>query len=186
MIVFWAQSVLAVVTVEANGLVDLAKYDFSIHQDLKLATTDPSLRRAMIPSKCLLALPVAEALSRVQAALKLHRAGLKIFDCYRPAMSATAAFRYPDRHERAAAVDVTLIDRYGRELEMSSRYEGDGGGSNRQQTGKGSRASVKNESLLRSVMANGDFYRLEDAWWHFEFKDWRKFPALSVPIGGIK
>ena len=36
--------------------------------------------------------------------------------------------------------------------------------------------------LLRRAMAEEGFKVYEEEWWHFDYKDWRKYPILNVPL----
>lgn len=128
-----------------EGFVHLRTIDPSIVQDVRYAGARNFTGRPLPgyeAAECVLARPVAKALSRVQLDLKARNVGLKIFDCYRPAQ-AVAAFmrwvaepadaelkrRYHPRlpksvlnqgyissrsgHSRGATVDLTLVDLTG-------------------------------------------------------------------------
>src|SRR6185295_14858120 len=85
--------------------------------------------------RCYLRRFAAERLSAVQTELETMGLGLKVWDGYRP-LSVQKQFwaLVPDeryvaspvkgsRHNRGAAVDVTLVDRTGGELEMPTKFD---------------------------------------------------------------
>jgi D-alanyl-D-alanine dipeptidase len=85
------------------------------------------------------------------------------------------------RHNRGAAVDITLIDAEGKELDMGTPYD--------DFTERASFASkdvsekaYANRKLLRETMIQFGFVPMETEWWHFDFKDWNKFGILDTGI----
>jgi D-alanyl-D-alanine dipeptidase len=120
--------------------------------------------------------------------------GLLIHDAYRP-WYVTKIFweATPDdkkifvadpsqgsRHNRGCAVDLTLyelatgkpIEMVGVYDEMSERsYPGYSGGTSLQRW---------HRELLRHVMEEEGFDVYQFEWWHFDYKDWRKYPILNI------
>jgi len=118
---------------------------------------------------------------------------LKIFDAFRPSEAQWALWNHtPDPnfladprrgspHSRGAAVDLTLIDGSGRELEMGTRFDAftplsHHGNKNISITAQ------KNRTFLMGLMttAGWDFYRNE--WWHYQMFNSRQYPALSDSV----
>ena len=78
---------------------------------------------------------VARRLSRVQDRLVKQNLGLKVFDGYRPLGVQREMWKVlPDpkfvanpangsRHNRGMAVDVSLVDSQGRDLEMPTKFD---------------------------------------------------------------
>lgn len=111
--------------------VDIEKFCPSIQVDVIYASKNNFTKQVLYPvSRCFLRQGVAIKLCRVQKKLEGMGLGLKIFDGYRP-YHVTKFFwdliqdiRYVadpkvgSKHNRGAAVDVTLVDSFGRELEM--------------------------------------------------------------------
>ncbi len=49
----------------------------------------------------------------------------------------------------------------------------------------GTAAERERRDLLRRVM-EGEGFRVEsNEWWHFDYRDWRRFPVLDVPFERI-
>jgi len=116
--------------VEATALVP------GLRVDMRYATADNFTGKVIYPvARCLLRRAVALRLARVQAALAARGLGLKVWDCYRPLAVQQKLWdlvkdpRYVadpkkgSRHNRGAAVDLTLVDKDGRELPMPTRFD---------------------------------------------------------------
>ncbi len=136
-------------------------------------------------------LPVINALQLVQTELKLKGLGLKIYDAYRP-YSATVKFYevYHDttyvaspyhgsRHNRGAAVDISLIDlTTGEELEMPTVFD--------DFTIKAhpdfmdlSKEALQNRRQLIKIMKKYGFTVYPSEWWHFDFNGWEQFEIMD-------
>ena len=91
-----------------NGFVYLENIDPSIKQDMRYAT-DENFTGKVVPgyhaNKCIVKKPVAEALSRVQAALKAQSSqlSLKVLDCYRPQQAVDAFVKWSNNGHIATA-----------------------------------------------------------------------------------
>jgi len=180
-----------------HQLVDVQKINPRIAVEVRYATTNNFMKKAVYPSaRCLLQQPVAERLSRVQARLEQEGLGLKIFDAYRPLSAQwelwkivpnptfVADPRKGSKHNRGAAVDLTLIDSLGNELEMPTQYD---------EFVKAARSDyhdlpahiLKNRAKLHNAMKAEGFIPNPSEWWHFDDKDWKKFPILDVPFDAV-
>jgi serine beta-lactamase-like protein LACTB len=174
-------------------LVDLATIP-GMKFDIRYATDNNFLGTPFYTSaKAFMQRPAAEALRRVHDKLKGHGYGLLVFDAYRP-WYVTKMFwdATPEklhgfvadpskgsRHNRGCAVDLTLYDlTSGKPVEMVSGYDemtdrafpDYPGGTSRQRW---------NRDLLRRAMEAEGFTVYEEEWWHFDYKDWRKYPILN-------
>lgn len=180
-----------------SDLVDLARFDFSIKQDIRYATKNNFMKQAVYPEpRCILRRSVLEALSRVQTNLKMDGLGLKVFDCYRPLSiqrklwEVVADERYVSdpkkgsKHNRGAAVDVTLVDKNGNELEMPTPYNDFTKKAHRSYQG-GSQKSRFHRKRLETAMQREGFMGVETEWWHFDHKDWEKFPVEDLSFQAI-
>lgn len=184
-----------VATPQSNKqLTDVQKSNRSIVLDIRYASNNNFLKKKVYPkAKCLLQPPVAKKLLKVQQDLRQAGLGLKVFDCYRPlsvqklmwsilpnpnyiANPATGS-----RHNRGAAVDLTLVDKNGKELEMPSAFDDFTEKAHRNYTGSTVEAR-KNRKLLENAMKKYGFVGLPTEWWHFNATDWQKFPVMNVPL----
>ncbi len=85
------------------------------------------------------------------------------------------------RHNRGAAVDVTLIDPLGGELEMPTPYDNFTDAARRDYDG-GSEVSRHNRRMLREAMTAEGFTDLESEWWHFDAPNWEAYPIADVAM----
>jgi len=186
----------------ADDLVDLTTLDRSIVLDLRYATADNFTRQKLYAvARCLLRREIAERLVRVQRALRAQGLGLAVWDCYRP-ISVQQRFwaLVPDaryvaepvfqdgraiagsKHNRGAAVDVTLVDARGRELEMPTAFDDFSERAHRDGAGW-SAAARRNAHTLEAAMAEEGFAPLATEWWHFDGPDWQRYPLSDAPLG---
>jgi len=175
-------------------LIDIQKVNAHIRLDLRYATRNNFMKEVLYPeARCLLRPDVAKSLSRVQDHLEKKGMGLKIFDGYRPlSVQKKMWARVPiegyvanpakgSNHNRGAAVDVTLVDKNGKELAMPSAYDEFSERAHRDYLG-GTKEETKNRKLLEDEMQKKGFVGLRTEWWHFDFKDAKKYPVLDLPL----
>jgi CubicO group peptidase (beta-lactamase class C family)/D-alanyl-D-alanine dipeptidase len=179
----------------APDLVDVTTLDPGIKLDIRYATTDDFLGAAMYTSaRAFLQRPAAEALLRAQRWLAARGYGLLIHDAYRPwyvtrmfwdATPESLRVFVADpstgsRHNRGAAVDLTLYDlRTGRPVPMVGGYDEFSPRSYPDYPG-GTSLQRWNRALLRRAMEAQGFRVYAAEWWHFDWKDWRRYPILNV------
>ncbi len=176
-------------------LVDLSTFIPNIVLDIRYATSNNFMHQPLYPvARAFLRRPAAAALRDAQSDLAREGLGLEIFDGYRP-YSITERMWEPiqnpdfvadpakgSRHNRGAAVDLTLIDlATGRELEMPTPYD-DFTPRARQDFNDLSPAAIANRAKLRDAMVRHGFEPSPSEWWHFDFSGWRKFPLMDVPL----
>jgi serine beta-lactamase-like protein LACTB len=175
-------------------LVELVKLEPGIKLDVRYATTNNFLSTPFYTSaKAYLQRPAAEALVRVHRKLAKEGYGLVVFDGYRP-WAVTKMFweaTPPDkrifvadpaqgsRHNRGCAVDLTLYDvKTGKAVAMPGGYDEMSDRSYPAYPGGTSRQRYYREVLRRAMEAEG-FTVYEAEWWHFDYKDWRKYPIWN-------
>jgi zinc D-Ala-D-Ala dipeptidase len=182
---------------EEAQLVDIHAINSNIVIDMRYATTNNFMQRKLYPvARCLLRSAVARRLDRVQEELEKRRLGLKVYDCYRPLSVQRLMWQVmPDsryvanpsrgsRHNRACAVDVTLVDLDGKELPMPTEFDNFTSRAHRNYRG-GSPQALKNRQLLEDVMKKHGFIPMPTEWWHFDAVGWEKFPILDVSLEAI-
>jgi D-alanyl-D-alanine dipeptidase len=134
----------------------------------------------------------ARALTLVQRDLQKRGLGLKVWDGYRPLSVQWKMWnlirdeRYVSnpaknkgRHTRGTAVDVTLIDKLGRELPMPSDFDDFSERAHRDYRG-GTAEERRNRQLLQTAMEKRGFVGFPTEWWHFDLRNWEKYPVLDV------
>ena len=187
---------LAVVSAQVDTtIVYLGSIDSSIVMDVKYATTNNFVGKVLYPTdKVYMRKIVAEKLSEANRYLReSYNLSIKIFDGYRPLSVQKLMWEIlPDpryvadpskgsRHNRGAAVDITLIDENGNQIEMGTPY-GDFTEKAHYDYEELSDDVKANRKLLRDVMIKFGFEPLETEWWHFDFKGWEKFSILDYQI----
>ena len=173
-----------------SDLVELVKLDSTIKLDVRYAGTDNFMSARFYSSpRAFLQRPAAEAAVRAHQALKAQGYGLLIHDGYRP-WYVTKMFweATPDplrifvadpsqgsRHNRGCAVDLTLYDlRTGEPVVMPSGYDEMSPRAFPTYPGGTSRQRALREMLRKAMEAEG-FTVYETEWWHFDFRDWRRY-----------
>lgn len=173
---------------------DIRDYDLSIVLDIRYASTDNFTGRKVYPAaRCLLRRDVAMRLLKVQQKLRRMGYRLMVFDCYRP-VSVQKAFwailpdeRYVadpakgSRHNRGAAVDVSLADSTGKPLPMPTAYDDFSEKASRNWQGASSEAR-KNSLLLESAMKEEGFEPFPSEWWHYDASEWEQYPVSDFPL----
>lgn len=174
-------------------LVDLET--LGIPLDVRYATPNNFMKQTLYPSaKAFLRAPAAKALADVQRELAAQGLGIKVFDGYRPYAVTVAMWepiKNPDyvadpkkgsRHNRGAAVDLTLIDlKTGAEVAMPTPYD-DFTPRAAQSFNDLPPDVLANRLLLNDVMTRHGFDPLPSEWWHFDFRGWERFDLLDVPF----
>ena len=90
------------------------------------------------------------------------------------------------RHNRGAAVDLTLFDRAtGRPIQMTGGYDEFSERSFPDYMGGTSRQRWHRE-LLREAMEAEGFRVYEFEWWHFDFGGWERFPILDLTFDELE
>jgi D-alanyl-D-alanine dipeptidase len=173
-----------------TDLVELVKLDSTIKLDIRYAGTNNFMSAAFYSSpRAFLQRPAAEAAVRAHQALKARGYGLLIHDGYRP-WYVTKMFwdATPDplrifvadpsqgsRHNRGCAVDLTLYDlATGEPVIMPSGYDEMSPRAFPNYPGGTSRQRALRE-MLRAAMEAEGFTVYETEWWHFDYKDWRRY-----------
>ena len=182
---------------EENPLVDIQKINPKIQIDIRYATTDNFTHEVLYPeARCLLLREVAEKLSKVQTRLEKKGLGIKIFDGYRPlSVQKKMWAKFPvegyvanpakgSNHNRGAAVDLTLVDKKGKELPMPSAYDEFSERAHRDYKG-GLPETLQNRGILQEEMEKEGFHGLSTEWWHFDYQEAKKFPVLDLSFGSV-
>jgi len=179
----------------AAPLVDVRAVDPTIHVNLRYNSPDNVFRQRFYHSNtALLREPVARRLARVQARLRRQGLGLKVWDAYRPrsvqyrmwrikpGTNYVANPRKGSKHNRGAAVDVTLVDAHGQGQKMPTPYD-----EFTRRAHRGSYYGVtplarRNALILDQAMRAEGFRPNRYEWWHFEAPDWRRYPLADAPL----
>jgi D-alanyl-D-alanine dipeptidase len=183
-----------------SDLVDLQKLDPRIKLDIRYATSDNFLSTPLYTSaRAFLQRPAAEALRRAHRELLRQGYGLLIFDGYRP-WYVTKLFwdaTPPDKHEfvanpgegsrhnRGCAVDLSLYElASGKEVPMPGVYDEMSERSYPNYAG-GTPGQRAHRQVLRAAMEKQGFTVFQSEWWHFDYRDWRRYRIGNIPFERI-
>lgn len=173
-----------------SDLAELVTLDSTIRLDVRYATDRNFLSVPVYTqARAFLQRPAAEALVRAHRALRASGYGLLVHDGYRPwyvtkmFWDGTPVDKHTfvadpgqgSRHNRGCAVDLTMYDlRTGEPVVMTGGYDEMSDRSYPDYPGGTSRQRALRE-LLRSAMESEGFTVYEAEWWHFDYKDWRRY-----------
>ena len=177
-------------------MVDLAKVYPKIPIGLRYASHVNITGNPIYPTnaRCFVRQSVADRLERARLYLRQHGANIKVWDAYRPSWAQKVLWdairdpRYigdPKRggslHSWGAAVDVTLVNEYGRELEMPSDFDVFTDAAKTLYDGKDP-VVRRHVRLLQKAMTAAGFLMLYDEWWHFVARDYREFGPVEIRL----
>lgn len=166
--------------------VNLNEFSNDFVYDMKYATTDNFLKSKVYDcAECYLRFKTVKAL--VEANKRFMKKGyrIKLFDCYRPLdiqrkmwniVSNPEYVANPMKgsiHNRGGAVDITLVDEKGKELDMGTAFDFFGIQASHNYENL-SEEVKKNRSILRNGMTRYDFRIFESEWWHYNLKNSKK------------
>jgi D-alanyl-D-alanine dipeptidase len=177
-----------------NSLIDLEKLDNSFIIDIKYASADNFMGKKLYPiNKCVLQYETALKLINANKYAKSLGYKLKILDAYRPLSVQRLMWEtMPDdnfvapptrgsKHNRGCAVDVTLVDSEGKELEMPSPFD-DFSEKAWITYDSALDHQLQNRELLAKIMTASGFQRIRTEWWHFNDPDFNQYPLLDVSL----
>lgn len=150
--------------------------------ELKYATPDNFLKQAVYDcGECYLRKSTAEALVKANEAFKQLGYRIKLFDCYRPLsvqkkmwkiLPGTHYVANPakgSKHNRGAAVDLTLVDAQGKELNMGTPFDFFGKEAHHTYT-EHPKEVLENRKLLKETLDKFNFKSIYSEWWHYEYR----------------
>ncbi len=181
-------------TGKAVDLFDIKEVNARIVVDMKYASEDNFTKKKLYDSNtCFLRKPTAVKLDAVQKELEKMNLGLKVWDCYRPlAVQRIFWAILPDeryvanpktgsRHNRASAVDVTLVDSQGRELQMPTGFDDFTPRADHHYQDLPDQV-IRNRELLKGLMEKTGFISLPEEWWHYDDENWMQFDLMDIPF----
>jgi len=191
-LVFVLSSGLARAQVEQ--LVELVKVDPTLRLDIRYASDRNFMGFPLYTEpRAFLQKEAAQALKSVNRELQREGLGLLILDAYRPlAVTQLMWDKTPpekrayvadpkkgSRHNRGAAVDLTIVDlSTGKPLPMPSYYDDFSEKAHHSYQG-GTAEQRANRAKLRRIMEKYGFEALANEWWHYDFDGWEKYPILD-------
>ena len=179
--------------VNDTTFVNIKDYSSDFVYDMKYATPDNFLKAKVYDcAECFLRLKTVKAMVKVNAVFMKKGYKIKFFDCYRPLdiqkkmwkiVSNPSYVADPAKgsiHNRGGAVDITLVDSTGKELDMGTAFDyfGIEASHNYAQLSK---KVKKNRALLKKIMIENGFNSFDSEWWHYNLKS-----ALTDKVSNTK
>lgn len=137
-----------------------------------------------------LRLGTAQKLKKANEELKKLGLRIKIWDAYRPrAVQYELWKKEPDVryivdpkrgsvHSRGAAIDITLVDKNGKEVKMPTDFDTFSKKGDRNYRDVDAEAA-ENSMLLENIMYKNGFKGAKTEWWHFSDLEWSKYPLVD-------
>lgn len=176
------EDIIPPINYDSNLWTNILVLDPSIELDIRYATNNNFVGEPIYDcAGCYLRPEVAKALIQVhQDLIEQGYGGIKIFDCYRPRPFQQRLWdKVPDprfvsnpkkgsMHTRGAAVDLTILDTYGKNLNMGTEFDvftKDAYHGNTQIDS----VAQENRILLKRVMYKRGFKHISTEWWHYSY-----------------
>ena len=177
-------------------LVRITRPEFDVEIDLRYATNNNFTRAPVYKSQnCYLHNTAATALRETIKLAAGMGYRVKIFDAYRPTEAQFKLWEHtPDPnflanpvsgspHSRGVAIDLTLIDKSGQELDMGTEFDAFTPKSYHGNIEISPEAQKKRRILLGIMTASGwDWY--ENEWWHYQLPNPRGYRLWSDKDAG--
>jgi D-alanyl-D-alanine dipeptidase len=168
-------------TTKDTSFVNIETLSSDFVLDLKYATTDNFLKQKVYDCpECFLRISTAKALVKANQELIKKGFRIKLYDCYRPldvqkkmwkilpGTNYVANPKKGSKHNRGAAVDLTLVDSLGIELDMGTKFDFFGPEAHHTYL-KHSKEVLANRKLLKETLAKHNFKSIYNEWWHYEY-----------------
>ena len=170
----------AKMNVSDTTFVSLKEFGKDFFYDMKYAT-DANFLKAKVYDcpECYLRFKAVKALIKANLAFVKQGYKIKIYDCYRPIDVQKKMWEIVPNpiyvadpakgsiHNRGGAVDITLTDFGGNELDMGTNFDHFGPEAAHNYT-KLSAEVLANRKLLKDVMIRNGFRSFASEWWHYD------------------
>jgi D-alanyl-D-alanine dipeptidase len=162
--------------------VNLKDYSHNFVYDMKYATEDNFLKAKVYDcAECYLRYKTVKALINANDQFMKRGFKIKLFDCYRPLdvqkkmwsiISDPQYVANPSKgsiHNRGGAVDISLVNFDGQEVNMGTTFDFFGKEASHDFNGL-SKSIKSNRKLLRKIMIEAGFNSFDSEWWHYNLK----------------
>ena len=179
---------------EKYGMVNVRVAAPEILVELRYATQNNFTGQRVYPTNvCLLAEGTFKKLMAAQEIFAQRGYRIKIWDAYRPASYQQILYdsasdkrflanpKKGSRHSRGAAVDLTLVDAAGNELEMPTGFDDFTPRASRYDGGMSDEAR-RNLDYLTKVMQKCGFRIIGNEWWHYDDTDYEQYPITDLDL----
>lgn len=177
----------------SSEFVNLKTLSNDFVYDIKYATADNFLKQAVYDCpECFLRKETALALIKANESFIEKGYKILIYDCYRPldvqkkmwailpGTNYVANPKKGSKHNRGAAVDLTLIDKTGKIVDMGTPFDFFGKEAHHTFT-KLPKEVLDNRKLLKETLNQFNFRHISSEWWHYEYR-----PEMFKPVSNFK
>jgi len=174
-----------------HNLIQITEDKFDVKLDIRYATKNNVMGEAIYKQPlCYLHPTAVNFLDKAIILAKIQGYKFKIFDGYRPIQNQQYFFdKFPGGfvsnpangripHCRGVAIDLTLIDQNGMELEMGTEFDNFTELANHACT-KISPLAQKNRFILMGIMLSSGFDFLDAEWWHYQLPNPRNYEVIK-------
>ena len=182
-----------------SQLVDirLVAPDIEIYQ---IFGTEENFTGQQLYKRSVPVIQAATAIKLAEAAEAFAAEGyrIKIYDCYRPksvqfilydivqdSRYIADPYKSASNHNRAAAVDMTLIGPDGNELDFPTPMHTFGKIVHRESSGKWTQVQRDNVDYMTEMMLAHGFKLITTEWWHFSDTDYASFIVMDIDMRDI-
>jgi len=162
--------------------VNLKDFNKDFVYDMKYATEDNFLKAKVYDcAECVLRMKTVKALIAANNDFKKKGFKIKLYDCYRPLsiqkrmwaiVSNPKYVADPKKgsiHNRGGAVDISLVDANGKEVDMGTPFDFFGIEASHNYT-ELSKEVKANRKFLKKIMIKNGFNSFDSEWWHYNLK----------------
>ncbi|WP_461532714.1 M15 family metallopeptidase [Sinomicrobium sp.] len=166
-----------------STFVRLADYSSDFVFDMKYATEDNFLESKVYDcAECYVRAVTARAVIEANKELMKQGYRIKFFDCYRPLDVQKKMWKIVSNpqyvadpaqgsiHNKGGAVDITLVDMEGNELDMGTGFDYFGKEGHHDYTDL-PEVVLSNRKLLKTTMEKYGFKSIRTEWWHYNLVD---------------
>jgi len=163
--------------------VKLKNYSNDFVFDMKYATEDNFLKQKVYAcEECYLRMKTIKYLIAANTEFQKKGYRIKLLDCYRPMdvqkkmwelvpnADYVADPKKGSVHNRGGAVDITLVDAKGKELDMGTPFDFFGPEASHKYQGFSNKIN-KNRAYLKAVMLQNNFKSFDSEWWHYNLSE---------------
>jgi len=178
-----------------NDFIKLNDFPDEFAFDMRYATTSNFLKEKVYPcATCLVRTDVYKALVKANTLFKQKGFRIKFYDCYRPVdvqkkmwtiMPDSRYVANPNKsgsiHNRGAAVDITLVDKEGKELDMGTAFDHFGQEAHHSYTNLPALV-LEHRKYLKQVMEQCGFVAQSTEWWHYNYGDRSRYTISNEAL----
>lgn len=173
-----------------GSLVEITEASHNILLDLRYATKNNITgNRIYHDDRCFIHADALVLLKKSVILAKEQGLKIKVFDAYRPRAVQEALWAFcpnpdyvmpPEKgslHTRGVAIDLTLVDENGQELDMGTPFD-DFTPQSHHGAASISPKTAANRYLLLGIMMSAGWDFFQNEWWHYQVFKTRDYPLI--------